>query len=191
MGKWTWENIGGQEDTHSSSPISSIQVSHLLFVYFPSKSSTEKTKTKPKTKKKKKREVQRNLPIITMRLTSLKADRQTLAGRTARPGWREKKQTNKRRGRKIMSPPRWSMFRSAAIRIAIMVTAQRIWVGGGKKKTKKRPRPMNYFICPFWKLCVDIFASWMLILRSGLMTTHAWRHFLPFLSLSPVFLSIA
>jgi hypothetical protein len=47
-----------------------------------------KTKTE-----KKKREVQRNLPIITMRLTSLKADRQTLAGRTARPGWREK--TNK------------------------------------------------------------------------------------------------
>lgn len=100
MGKWTWENIGGQEDTHSSSPISSIQVSHLLFVYFPSKSSTEKTKTKPKTKRKKKREVQRNLPIITMRLTSLKADRQTLAGRTARPGWREKKQTNKKTRKK-------------------------------------------------------------------------------------------
>lgn len=152
MGKWTWENIGGQEDTHSSSPISSIQVSHLLFVYFPSKSSTEKTKTKPKTKrKKKKREVQRNLPIITMRLTSLKADRQTLAGRTARPGWREKKQTNKRRGRKIMSPPRWSMFRSAAIRIAIMVTAQRIWVGG-KEENKKAAAANELFHLSFLKI---------------------------------------
>lgn len=101
MGKWTWENIGGQEDTHSSSPISSIQVSHLLFVYFPSKSSTEKTKTKPKTKKKKKnvkfKEICRSSRCASR--LSRRTDRRWLVGQHVLVGG-EKKQTNKKTRKK-------------------------------------------------------------------------------------------
>jgi hypothetical protein len=97
------ERILGVRRTRIARLLSPLYKSPIFYLFSEQKFNRE-DQNKTKTEKKK-REVQRNLPIITMRLTSLKADRQTLAGRTARPGWREKKQTNKRRGRKIMSPP--------------------------------------------------------------------------------------